>query len=426
MIIEFSVSNFRSFRETQTLSMVAAPLPEHTQSNTFDPQVKGFNALLRSAAVYGPNAAGKTNLLHAIQFMQSMVLNSASTAAGGAQYLYRPFKFSTATRNAPSEFQITFVHNGTRFEYGFNMGPRRIEKEWLVEHVHTRGRTMFERIFDTEHDEYKWSFSSFLKGQRLVWSKSTRPDALFLSTAIQLNSQRLMPVFEWFQKCLVVIVGATSLNPTLTLKLLDEPGGKEQLLPFFREADLGIVDVGIKREPMPTGALILSGNAGIAAPIIEQLPGVALPNLVKVTFFHRSDDPQERVDLDFTDESSGTQILFRTAGAWLNVFANGEVLLFDEIDTSLHPLLTRFLIERFHSNATNPNNAQLIFSTHNTSLLNQDIFRRDQIWFVDKERDGTTKLYPLTDFKPRNNEVLESWYMRGRYGALPIITHIDE
>jgi uncharacterized protein len=423
MIIEFRVTNFRSFRDTQTLSMVGAPFQEHAQTNTFDPHVRGFDVLLRSAVVYGPNAGGKTNLLRAIQFMQSMVLHSAGATAG-ALYLYRPFKFSTATRTAPSKFQITFVHNGTRFEYGFGMGPHRIEKEWLIEHVHTRGRTVFVRIW--KHNEYEWSFSPFLKGQRVLWSESTRPDALFLSTAIQLNSQQLKPVFEWFQDRLAVIVGATSLNPTLTLRMLDEAGGKERLLPFFREADLGIADVSVKREMMPAGGLILSGNAGIAAPIIEQLPGVAMPNIVTVTFSHWSDNMEERVGLDFTDESSGTQILFRTAGAWLNVFTNGLVLLFDEIDTSLHPLLTRFLVERFHSNVKNPKNAQLIFNTHNTSLLNQDIFRRDQIWFVEKERDGASKLYPLTDFKPRNNEVLESWYMRGRYGALPIIEHMDD
>jgi uncharacterized protein len=141
---------------------------------------------------------------------------------------------------------------------------------------------------------------------------------------------------------------------------------------------------------------------------------------VRVTFTHLS-DTKELVGLDLADESSGTQVLFRSAGAWLNVFANGEVLLFDEIDTSLHPLLIRYLVTRFHSGATNPHNAQIIFSTHNTSLLDQEVFRRDQIWFVDKTKEGSSRLYPLTDFQPRNDEVLERWYMRGRYGALPIL-----
>ena len=125
--------------------------------------------------------------------------------------------------------------------------------------------------------------------------------------------------------------------------------------------------------------------------------------------------------MDLGEESSGTQVLFRSAGAWLNVFSNGEVLLFDEIDTSLHPLLIRFLVQRFHSKLTNPLNAQLIFTTHNTSLLDQQLFRRDQVWFVEKDRSGASKVYPLTDFKPRKDEDLEGWYMRGRYGALPLL-----
>jgi uncharacterized protein len=230
-----------------------------------------------------------------------------------------------------------------------------------------------------------------------------------------LNSKQLLPVFEWFQKRLVVIVGVTTLNPVLTLQLLRQLNGKQQLLPFLQEADLGIADLEIKREPIPSNAILVQPS-----PIIEQVPGDLTPSLVKVTFTHMS-DMNEPVDLDLVEESSGTQVLFRSAGAWLNVFANGEVLLFDEIDTSLHPLLIRYLVTRFHSGETNPNNAQLIFTTHNTSLLDQEIFRRDQIWFVDKIRDGSSRLYPLTDFKPRNDEVLERWYMRGRYGALPLL-----
>jgi hypothetical protein len=144
--------------------------------------------------------------------------------------------------------------------------------------------------------------------------------------------------------------------------------------------------------------------------------------VVKVSLSHSTDNPDESIALDFNEESHGTQTLFKTAGAWLNVMSNGEVLLVDEIDTSLHPLLVRFLIQRFHSDNTNPRNAQLIFSTHNTSLLDQEtLFRRDQIWFVEKDSDGASKLYPLTDFKPRTDEALEKWYMRGRYGALPIL-----
>jgi AAA15 family ATPase/GTPase len=141
MIIEFRVTNFRSFKEPQTLSMVAETFAEHKETNTFDPGIKGFDErLVRSSAIYGANAAGKTNLLRALQYMQSLVLTSANPMAG---VQYNPFKFSSSTRNAPSEFELTFIQNSVRYEYGFAIGATQIEKEWLIEFVHPRGRTNF-------------------------------------------------------------------------------------------------------------------------------------------------------------------------------------------------------------------------------------------------------------------------------------------
>lgn len=416
MLIEFTVENFRSFKGPQTFSMAASAASKHAE-NTFSAGLKGFGRFLRTAAIYGPNAAGKTNLLRALQFMQTLVINSAATTTGAA-YAHTPFVFARAQRHKPSRFTVTFAQDGVWYEYGFAIGAERIEEEWLIEHVHARGRTMFERRYVDAKKDYDWKFSPSLKGQKSVWSETTRPTALFLSTAVQLNSQQLLPVHNWFQRRLVVIAGVTTLNPTLTLQLLGQPEGKARVLPFLQEADLGISDVTVTRELLPP-------NVGfIPAPqqIFEQVPGTNVLNLVRVTLSHKiKDEEQQQVGLDLLEESSGTQALFRSAGPWLNALTNGEVLLFDEIDTSLHPLLVKFLIERFHSEATNPHNAQLIFTTHNTSLLDQRIFRRDQVWFVEKDRDASSKLYPLTDFKPRNDEDLQRWYMRGRYGALPIL-----
>lgn len=415
MLIEFQVKNFRSFRARATLSMVAAHFSEHSDTNTFDPNLRGFDRLLRSAVIYGPNAAGKTNLLRAVQFVKTMVATSASKSAMSSS-LYDPFKLSRATRNAPSEFQVTFAQDGTRYEYGFSIGSDHIEKEWLVEHVHTRGRVLFDRSYNHRKEKYEWKFSKFLRGQKSTWSEATRSDALFLSTAIQLNNKQLLPVFEWFQSRLVVVVGPTTLNESLTLKLLDQPDGKERLLPFLREADLGVVDVTMEREPVPSGSRILSKNL-----ILEHKHGDQTPNVLTITLSHVTDDPNNPMVFEFEDESHGTQVLFKTAGAWLNVMMNGEVLLVDEIEASLHPLLVRFLIKKFHSDATNSKNAQLVCSTQNTSLLDRILFRRDQVWFVEKKPDGESQLYPLTDFSPRNDESFERGYMRGRYGALPIL-----
>jgi len=187
------------------------------------------------------------------------------------------------------------------------------------------------------------------------------------------------------------------------------------VLPLLRAADLGISDLEINREPLIPGVPI------VGSPIIENTQKSGLPNVVRFTAFHPTSSSEERVGLDLSEESSGTQVLFRSAGAWLNVLTNGEVLLFDEIDTSLHPLLTRFLVGLFHSESTNRKNAQLIFTTHDTSLLDADLFRRDQIWFVEKTPEGSSHLYPLSDFSPRKEEAIERGYLKGRYGALPIV-----
>jgi len=422
MLIEFQVENFRSLKGRQTFSMVGAALTEHVNTNTFDSGLKGFDRLLRSAVIYGANAAGKTNMLRAIHFMKTFVLNSASETT--APNPYSPFKLSKATTKAPSEFQITFVQGGTRYEYGFTLGPTRIEHEWLTEHVQSRSRTraraMFDRVWDSRSKKHTWTYGPYFKGQKSTWSEATRDEALFLSTATQLNSTQLRPVFDWFQKKLVVIVGEINFNQSLSLKLWDQPEGKENLLSFLKEADIGIVDINIEKQPVPSGALVMVGE-----PMLERKKGSQAATIAKVVLSHMSDDPKSPVQFDFEEESSGTKILFKSAGAWLNVINNGEVLLYDEIDTNMHPKLLGFLIQKFHSDVTNPNNAQLICTTHNTSLQSRDFFRRDQIWFVEKERNGASKLYPLTDFRPRGDEAIERGYLRGRYGATPVLPDVS-
>jgi hypothetical protein len=223
-------------------------------------------------------------------------------------------------------------------------------------------------------------------------------------------------VFDWFQKRIVVIAGEVKLNQSLTLSMLDEPDGKARLLPFLREADLGVSDLQVKKEPIPPGGSVVLGKPFMVQPTPQ---GNAM-NIVTVTLSHVGEE-KEPVTIDFAEESSGTKILFEIAGAWLNVLKNGEILILDEIDAHMHPTLLRFMIGHFQSPITNPNNAQLICSTHNTSILDKAMFRRDQVWFVEKDPSGASKVYPLTDFSPRNDESFERAYMRGRYGAQPIL-----
>ena len=414
MLIEFQVTNFRSIKETQTLSLVAGAAKEFMRENTFEPGLPGFSRLLRSAVVYGANAAGKTNLLRALQFMQGLVLNSAAFQEG-VRIAHAPFKLSKVTTNRPSEFEVVFADNGVRYEYGFAVDAERIHKEWLIAYPHGRPQNWFERTYHAKKKEYEWQFSTKLKGSSRVWRDATRGNALFLSTAIQLNSEQLRPVFQWFQKKLVVIgMGGSQFNLSLTLQLLEQPNGKQKLLNFIHAADLGIDDLLLQKESM-TPVVVAEANL-----VREPLPASPVPTLMRVMSYHRT-DTGEPVPLDLGDESNGTRILFQSAGAWLNVLRNGEVLIYDELDTSLHPLMTRFLIRLFHSQSTNQKNAQLVFATHDTSLLDSDLFRRDQVWFVEKDKKSASRVYPLSDFSPRKDEALERGYLRGRYGALPFI-----
>ncbi len=410
MFIEFRVSNFRSIKDMQVLSMVASPKKELLAENTFKPGVPGFERLLRSAVVYGANAAGKSNLLLAFQFMQSLVANSGNMQEGNP-LPYAPFKLSAKSKKEPSSFEVTFVAEGVRYEYGFSADAQRIRSEWLNAYPQGRPQHWFERSYNAKTQKFDWSISTKLKGKPSVWRDATRANALFLSTAIQLNSQQLRPVFEWFQKRAVVVgVGPSAFNQGLTLKLLDQAKGKEKLLEFVHAADFGIADLSLQKMPVRV-------QGGFVPPTSDSTP----PTVIRVTAFHNSIDSSDKVEFDLGEESNGTQILFKSAGAWLNVLEKGEVLFVDEIDTSLHPHMTRFLISLFHNRKTNKNNAQLIFTTHDTSLLDSDLFRRDQIWFIEKDAKSSPHLYPLTDFSPRKDEALERGYLRGRYGAIPFI-----
>ena len=412
MLVEFRASNFRSLRDQQVLSMVASSRKELFNENTFRTGVAGLDRLTRAAVVYGSNAAGKSNLLRAFQFMQSLIVSSASLQEG-SRLPYSPFRLSEKTRKEPSSFEITFIDRSVRYEYGFSSDAERIHSEWLIAYPQGRPQRWFERKYSPKGRKFDWYISEKLKGSPRVWRDATRENALFLSTATQLNSEQLRPVFQWFQKRAVVVgVGPSQFNQGLTFKLLDDGKGKQKLLRFVQAADFGIADVVLRKQQMSIAS---------EGPIIPPGPEVSIPTILRVSSFHQSLDNGEPVEFDLAEESNGTQILLRSAGAWLNVLENGEVLFVDELDTSLHPHMTRFLIKLFHSSTTNRNNAQLIFTTHDTSLLDGELFRRDQVWFIEKDSKSCSRLYPLTDFSPRKDEALERGYLRGRYGAIPFI-----
>lgn len=414
MLISFKVKNFRSFKDCQSFTMTAGRFPNHQEENTFNANVEGLDKrLLRSLAFYGANASGKTNVLKALQFMQSFVLATPENLSQ-LQSQNQTFKFFEGTRQQPSEFEVSFVQDGVRYDYGFATSYARIEKEWLIQYKNSRGRHLFQREYHMSSGDYHWKFSPFFKGHKSLWSTVTRPDVLFLSAAIQLNSQQLLPVYEWFQKRLVIIFNSNfGFNTALTLNLLESPEGRNGLLSLMQDAGFDIHEIQLRREALPQNTVFLRDK------MVEQRPGHP-PSLVIITLKHPADHPDYAM-LELEEESQGTQVFFRNLGAWMNVLQNGVVLFVDEIESSLHPLLIKFLIKKFHSNHYNPHNAQLIFTSHSSELMDLELFRRDQIWLARKDECGSSILYPLTKFKPRQDASLMRAYLRGAYGALPSI-----
>jgi hypothetical protein len=430
VLIEFSVTNFRSIQARQTLSLVASRDPEHLERNVGGALGGGLR-LLKSVVIYGANASGKSNLLRALESLRQLVQHSATSIQEGQSLPITPFRLSKAVDGQPSEFEVAFIgDDGIRYHYLCAATAERVFKEWLVSYPMGRAQRWFEREYNRETGRQTWWFGPNFKAERAerkVWQEFTRDNALFLSTAIQLNNAQLRPVFTWITQKLIVLTPGVDLNPFLSLELLREERGQRQIMSFMRAADVGISRLELEEQDLalspPTselapGAVRLSFEVGLA-------PGSPAPTHTSKRFrvlaWHKYTDSDDEVALDLmSDESDGTRKLFEFTGGWLRALEWGATLFVDELDRSLHPHITRFLVGLFNSHG-NSKNSQLIFTTHDTTLLDADILRRDQIWFIEKGKQNSSHLYSLLDYSPRKGEALERGYLKGRYGAVPFV-----
>jgi AAA15 family ATPase/GTPase len=418
MLVEFSVRNFRSIRERQTLSLVAeASGKELRASHVFDPGAPATPELLRSAVIYGPNAAGKSNLILALSFVKKFVLNSARGGQQGDAIDVVSFQMDLESKNQPSEFEIIFVEAGVRYQYGFVLTRQRVEKEWLIAYPKGNPQLWFER-----NQGKDWKFSTYFRGQKKVWQEATRDNALFLSTAVQLKAEQLTPVFNWFLDRFRGIAPYARVSSSYSTSQCEHDSSvRQQIIGFLQQADFGIHNIKIDHRQFDESMLFKDMPDPVRQFFLKDMEN---HKLTDVHFSHRLETGDE-IFLEMSEESGGTQKLFGLAGPWLDVLSNGRVLVIDELDTSLHPLLIRHLVGMFHDPAVNQKNAQLIFSTHDTSLLQRDVFRRDQVWLAEKDHHLQSHFYPLTDFKVRKEENIERGYLQGRYGALPLLRGWD-
>lgn len=413
MLVEFRIKNFRSLREEQVLSLVASSDKTLLDTHTVSTGLKAAPHLLKSAVVYGANASGKSNLIKALQYMRSVVMESAALQPGQTFDRLPPFKLDKVSGNMPTEFEATFILDGVRYQYGFAMNSQRIVSEQLLVYKAFKPQRWFERHFDVESGKDVYEFSSSLRGAKNLWEGATRPNALFLSMAVQLNSDALRPVFEWFANRLVILNEQSPLSPQFSVQMLKQEDQRKAICEFLRAADTSISDIEVTTKQ----AMVHSIRFDLATGKREEEAGEQAVDEVK--FHHITDNGQAVFDL--MDESNGTRNLFFLTGPILDILNKGLTLVVDELDTSLHTLLVQSLVRLFHRTDIN-SGAQLIFTTHDTSLLDAyGLFRRDQVWFVEKRSDQSSSLYPLLDFSPRKNEALERGYLQGRYGALPLL-----
>jgi AAA15 family ATPase/GTPase len=415
MLVEFRVKNFKSIRDEQVLSMVASKDTSFEDTHVLTPGGISFK-LLKSAAIYGPNAGGKSNLLQAFDFMR-WNLNSRdrhypATHFSNDEYDKRPFfKLDMTSRNSPSEFEVTYIdiEKGVRYQYGFSLFKDRIVEEWLLVYESYKPQEWFHRTVDEKTGEDNYKFSPYFRGQKLTWQKSTRKEALFLAVASELNSEQLQPVYQWLLKLRALNRFSLSLN-NMNPYLFENKRAKRNLLDFLIAADLGITDVYVKTETIKTSKY---SKEGTSQELVEGWN-------IRPIFVHLHNGTKEH--FEFEEESEGTQNMFLLAFYILEVLKLGMPLIVDELENSLHPKLVLFITKLFNS-VDNKNGAQLIFSTHNTSLLDiRETFRRDQIWFAEKDNSQATNLYSLTDFNPRKDAAVESGYLTGRYGAIPFMS----
>jgi uncharacterized protein len=411
MLIEFRVTNFRSFKECATLSMWAEKITSEDKTvdanNKFTHQ--GLN-LLKSAVIYGANASGKSNLLKAFGIMRSIVLHSSAESRSTKPLPIQPYRLEVGHDEA-STFEVVFLIEKVKYRYGFRASRKAIEEEWLYSSIPKgKERELFERF----GDEITIS-KNFPEGKGL--KERTRANSLFLSVVDQFNGKISGEISSWFDRA--VYISSNHAIENHMLSHVEDDNVLEIVNQFIAIFDMGISKLKIekiKQEPF-------DDVLGYSQEPLEV--GDFLEHTNRLKSIHYSYDTAGKVvgsvEFDFSAESDGTQKIFALAIPVLESLMRGGVIWVDEIDSSLHPMLCQQLISFFSNSVANTKNAQIIFTTHNVNLLSKDRFRRDQIWFVEKSEKGESILYSLLEFKPRNDGSFAKDYLNGKFGAIPFI-----
>jgi len=424
MLITFKVSNFRSIKDEQSLSLVASNYDRSLPENMINPSQTGIPKLklLKGAGISGANASGKSNILSGLLFMSNFVRKSATRISPGDPTGVTPFCLDSIYLAKPSSFEINVIIEGIRYEYGFSLDRQKVVSEFLIVYPKGSAQRWFDRTFDETKNEYIWKHSSVNFKLDKDLRDKTRPNSLFISTGAQFNNVQLMPLYNWFKTGLFFInLGADDwFAPNFTATMIEEKKPQVQaIIELLKTADFGIIDAKVQHRELSSEEIRDNVPPSLFREI-EKDGKLTQMNIMEIKLQHQGSNNGESF-IDFSEESAGTRRFFSLLGPWLDTLEHGYTVLLDELETSLHPLLVKEFLRLLFSEKYNTKGAQIIFTTHNPFILDTDLIRRDQIWFTEKDEEGGTHLYPLTDYKPRNNESLTRGYLAGRYGAIPFI-----
>ncbi len=426
MLVEFSVSNFRSISKKITFSAVASSGAVKSSRLTVDTGNSLAPSLLTSAVTFGPNASGKSSFIRSVKFFKNLVKHSAQDRTHGDKINYSRNKLAKGFVKKPSEFEIIFIHKNELFQYGLKINNDKILEEWLFarhsKHL-SRTRNVFYRKFVSKKEGYFWDVNdSQLPGEKETWKKATRDNALFLSTAVQLNSKYLQKPFEWICDYLEIIGANERVAHNFTAKLLFEKEDKGQILDLMEALDLHITGFRVESHKMK---LPQSAKDMFSEKLLEKFSREAKDQRDYRVFMEHKNQSGEVIELSLNEESDGTQVLFGLAGAIFDVLENGYTLFIDELSNSLHPLALKGLVSIFHNEKLNKRGAQLFFTSHETSIISKNFMHKDQIWFIDRLDGVSTQLRPMSDYSVREISAFQRSYLGGKYGALPNIRELD-
>jgi len=400
MLLQFSFSNFKSFRDENTLNMEAASIKEHQEHLIEKNKNEKY---LKLAAIHGANASGKSNVVEAMKYMRYIIFNSFSKAIEWDSILTKKFKFNEESKKGNSLFEVFFTVEDIEYQYGFEINEKEIFEEWLYEKKIDEKKDSL--VFFREKD--KIELSKEIENYRVILN-TVKEKTLLLSFLANLNINNIKNVYDWFKNTEILDYGNSMeeliRNQRIPIKEIEDIESYERLKNFLKNIDIGIEEIRIEKT------------------IENEKPKY------KVFSIHYNNDSGLKEELPLEEESQGTLKMIALYRSLINTLDNGRTLFIDELDAKLHSLLVKYIIKLFSSEKTNPKNAQLIFTTHDITNLTKENFRRDEIWFVEKEKESnTSNLYSLIDFKlengnkVRNDASYGKNYLYGIYGGVPIL-----